>query len=120
MQLRLDGRAALITGGSKGLGLAIAKAFAGAGGQVAMVARNAEQLGKAEAKIKAAAPEAKVTAIPVTAFYASNDAPSHYARFAFCKGEAVLDAALERMGEWLAARGGGGADRAVAPRLAAG
>src|SRR5689334_4860751 len=63
MQLRLDGRAALITGGSKGLGLAIAKAFAGAGGQVAIVARHAEQLGKAEAEIKAAAPEAKVAAV---------------------------------------------------------
>ena len=49
--------------------------------------------------------EAKVTAIPVTAFYASEDAPSHYARFAFCKGDAVLDAALERMRNWLAARG---------------
>jgi aspartate/methionine/tyrosine aminotransferase len=48
--------------------------------------------------------EAKVTAIPVTAFYSSPDAPSHYARFAFCKGDAVLDAALERIGAWLAAR----------------
>jgi len=50
--------------------------------------------------------EAKVTAIPVTAFYASADAPSHYARFAFCKGEAVIDAALERMRIWMASRGG--------------
>ncbi len=49
--------------------------------------------------------EAKVTAIPVTAFYASTDAPSHYARFAFCKGEAVLDEALARIGRWLAERG---------------
>jgi N-succinyldiaminopimelate aminotransferase len=50
--------------------------------------------------------EAKVTAIPVTAFYASEDAPSHYARFAFCKGEAVLDEALARMRRWVASRGG--------------
>jgi aspartate/methionine/tyrosine aminotransferase len=50
--------------------------------------------------------EAKVTAIPVTAFYASEDAPSHYARFAFCKGEAVLDEALARMRRWVEARGG--------------
>ncbi len=49
--------------------------------------------------------EAKVTAIPVTAFYASTDAPSHYARFAFCKVEAVLDEALARIGRWLAERG---------------
>lgn len=50
--------------------------------------------------------EAKVTAIPVTAFYASADAPNHYARFAFCKGEAVIDAALERLRVWVEARGG--------------
>jgi aspartate/methionine/tyrosine aminotransferase len=52
--------------------------------------------------------EAKVTAIPVTAFYASEDPPRHYARFAFCKNEAVLDAALERMRAWLGRRGGMG------------
>jgi len=51
--------------------------------------------------------EAKVTAIPVTAFYASADAPNHYARFAFCKGDAVIDAALERLETWIAARAGG-------------
>ncbi|MBU8544269.1 MULTISPECIES: aminotransferase [Roseomonadaceae] len=49
--------------------------------------------------------EAKVTAIPVTAFYASADAPNHYARFAFCKGEAVIDQALARLEAWIAARG---------------
>jgi aspartate/methionine/tyrosine aminotransferase len=48
--------------------------------------------------------EAKVTAIPVTAFYSSADAPGHYARFAFCKGEAVIDAALARMEAWIAGR----------------
>jgi NAD(P)-dependent dehydrogenase (short-subunit alcohol dehydrogenase family) len=65
MQLTLNGRAALITGGSKGLGLAIAKAYAGAGGDVALVARGAEALGKAEAEVKAAAaPGVKVAAIP--------------------------------------------------------
>jgi NAD(P)-dependent dehydrogenase (short-subunit alcohol dehydrogenase family) len=63
MQLTLNGRAALITGGSKGLGLAIAKAFAGAGGHVALVARGAETLAKAEAEVKQAAPAAKVAAI---------------------------------------------------------
>jgi aspartate/methionine/tyrosine aminotransferase len=57
--------------------------------------------------------EAKVTAIPVTAFYAGPDAPNHYVRFAFCKGDAVLDAALERMERWLEAR-------RAAPRAAAG
>ena len=49
--------------------------------------------------------EAKVTAIPVTAFYDSADAPDHYARFAFCKADHLLDEALERMRVWLSARG---------------
>ncbi len=57
--------------------------------------------------------EAKVTAIPVTAFYASEDAPRHFARFAFCKGDAVLDEALARIETWLKTR-------AVAPHAAAG
>ena len=63
MQLELGGRAAVITGGSKGLGLAMARAFAEAGGHVAIVARGAEALGAAEAAIRAAAPAAKVAAI---------------------------------------------------------
>jgi aspartate/methionine/tyrosine aminotransferase len=47
--------------------------------------------------------EAKVTAIPVSAFYES-EPPRHYARFAFCKRPEVLDAALERIGAWIAGR----------------
>ncbi len=49
--------------------------------------------------------EAKVTAIPVTAFYEDPDAPSHYARFAFCKADHLLDEAIERMRVWLQSRG---------------
>ena len=41
---------------------------------------------------------AGVTAIPVSAFYDGPDAPRHYARFAFCKQDAVLDAAVARLG----------------------
>ena len=41
--------------------------------------------------------QAGVTAIPVTAFYDAPDAPRHYARFAFCKREAVLDEAVARL-----------------------
>ena len=63
MNITLNGRAALITGGSKGLGLAMAKMFAESGGHVAIVARGAESLAKAEAEIRAAAPGAKVAAI---------------------------------------------------------
>ncbi|RVT95334.1 SDR family oxidoreductase [Rhodovarius crocodyli] len=64
MHLTLNGRAALITGGSKGLGLAMATAFAQAGGHVALVARGAEDLEKAAASIRAVAPAAKVAAVP--------------------------------------------------------
>ena len=50
--------------------------------------------------------EAGVTAIPVSAFYADPArAPNHYARFAFCKNEAVLEAALDRLRGWIGARG---------------
>jgi 3-oxoacyl-[acyl-carrier protein] reductase len=66
MQIALNGRAALITGGSKGLGLAMGKAFAAAGGHVALVARGAEALGEAVAAVKAgAAPGTKI--VPVAA-----------------------------------------------------
>ncbi|HEY4252242.1 MAG TPA: aminotransferase [Roseomonas sp.] len=53
--------------------------------------------------------EAKVTAIPVTAFYASEQPPSHYARFAFCKNDALLDEALARLGRWIEQRRSGSA-----------
>src|SRR5258708_31658813 len=39
MDIKLTGRKALITGGSKGLGLAIARTFADAGADVAIMAR---------------------------------------------------------------------------------
>ena len=51
MDVRLDGRTALITGGSKGLGLAMAAKFADSGAEVAIVARGAEALAEAERSI---------------------------------------------------------------------
>jgi NAD(P)-dependent dehydrogenase (short-subunit alcohol dehydrogenase family) len=45
--LRLDGRAALVTGGSRGLGLGVALALAHAGANVALAARTVEQLEQA-------------------------------------------------------------------------
>ncbi|KAA2212931.1 SDR family oxidoreductase [Teichococcus oryzae] len=47
MQLSLANRTALITGGSKGLGLAMARAFTEAGGKVAIVARGEADLREA-------------------------------------------------------------------------
>ena len=46
---------------------------------------------------------AGVTAIPVSAFY-ETEPPTHYARFAFCKREAVLDEAVGRLAAWAARR----------------
>ena len=51
---RLEGRTALITGGSKGLGRAIADALAGAGTDVCLVSRHADQAEAAAAAIRAA------------------------------------------------------------------
>ena len=49
--------------------------------------------------------QAGVTAIPLSAFY-EGDAPSHYARFAFCKQDAVLDEAVARLARHFAAGSG--------------
>ncbi len=48
---------------------------------------------------------AKVAAIPVSAFY-EGDAPRHYARFAFCKSDAMLDEAVSRLAGHFGARAG--------------
>ena len=55
MDVRMDGRTAVITGGSLGIGRAIGKAFATSGADVAIVARRQEVLDEAKAEIEAAA-----------------------------------------------------------------
>lgn len=55
MDVRMDGRVAVITGASTGLGLAMAKEFAASGGSVAMLARKADVLASAKAEVVKAA-----------------------------------------------------------------
>ena len=55
MESRMDGKIALITGGSQGLGKAMAARFVGAGAEVAIVARRPEVLEEARAEISAEA-----------------------------------------------------------------
>ncbi len=53
MDLELDGKAALVTGGSKGIGKAIARALAAEGADVAIAARTRETLEEAAAELAA-------------------------------------------------------------------
>src|SRR5260221_3210550 len=63
MEISLDGRTALITGGSKGLGLAMATKFAESGADIAILARNPDALAAAKRTVAAVA-KGRVAAIP--------------------------------------------------------
>jgi len=63
MDIRLDGKSAVVTGGSKGLGLAIAEEYAASGADVAILARDPSTLAEAKAKIQGRAAGGKVAAI---------------------------------------------------------
>ncbi|MGE5489085.1 MAG: SDR family NAD(P)-dependent oxidoreductase [bacterium] len=58
--VRLDGRTAVITGASKGLGKAIALALGAAGARLALVARNREQLDSVACEARKLGAEAEV------------------------------------------------------------
>ncbi|MGC2523268.1 MAG: SDR family oxidoreductase [Stellaceae bacterium] len=62
MEVRLDGKSAIVTGCSKGLGLAIAKEFAASGADVAILARDQATLADAKGQIQRGA-KGKVAAI---------------------------------------------------------
>src|SRR6201998_1962348 len=63
MDVRLDGRSAVVTGGSKRLGLAIAEEYAASGADVAILARDPGTLAEAKTKIQGRAPGRKIAAI---------------------------------------------------------
>jgi NAD(P)-dependent dehydrogenase (short-subunit alcohol dehydrogenase family) len=52
MRLELEGSVVLVTGGSKGIGLACARVFAEEGARVAIASRNAENLDRAAASLR--------------------------------------------------------------------
>ena len=61
MDLRLRGKVALVTGSSRGIGLATAKAFAAEGCRVMLSARSTEQLRETEEALRATGAEVGLT-----------------------------------------------------------
>lgn len=78
MEIRLDGRTALITGGSRGLGRAMALRFAASGARVAIAARRADVLEETRRELEAVARD-KVFALPFDAYNAAGFEPAHRA-----------------------------------------
>lgn len=80
MEARLDGKVALVTGGSRGIGKAIARAFVAAGARVMITSRKAETCETAAAELG-----------PAVAWEAGHAGKPEDA-------ERVIDATLERLG----------------------
>ncbi len=78
MEIRLDGRTALITGGSRGLGRAMALRFAASGARVAIAARRPGVLAETQREVEAVARD-KVLAVPFDAYDAASFEPAHRA-----------------------------------------
>ena len=65
MELKLRGKVALVTGSSRGIGLATAKAFAAEGSRVMLSARSTAQLREAETALRASGAEVTAHAADV-------------------------------------------------------
>jgi NAD(P)-dependent dehydrogenase (short-subunit alcohol dehydrogenase family) len=85
MDISLQGKVALVTGGSKGIGKAIAATMSAAGAQVVIVSRKQDQLDAAAREIEAATTGAQVLA------YAANTGDP-------AAGASCVAAAIERFG----------------------
>ena len=66
MEINLEGRTAVITGGSRGLGEAMAKDLSAAGAEIALVARDRTRLEKVREDILARGGSAEVFVADVT------------------------------------------------------
>jgi len=64
MDLQLNGKVAIVTGSSRGLGLASAQALAAEGCRVVLCARGAEALAQAAGKLRTASSASGVVAVP--------------------------------------------------------
>lgn len=62
----LDGCAVVVTGGSRGIGLGIARVFAGVGGRVLIAARDADALARTAAELRAAGGDVQYVAVDVS------------------------------------------------------
>ncbi|MCR9148546.1 MAG: SDR family oxidoreductase [Rhodobacteraceae bacterium] len=78
---RLDGRRALVTGASSGIGLAAAAALAEAGAEVTLVARRATELEDAAALIRASGGQAVALALDITDLAATAGAVAAHGPF---------------------------------------
>ena len=76
MDLQLTGKVAIVTGGSRGLGLASARALIGEGCHVAICARGAERLAEAAAELRAGAPSG-AEVLTIAADVSTAEGPVH-------------------------------------------